>query len=68
MGSRQPWQFGIKALIAAMTIIAIALGLHVCPRPARPLLFKAVGGMALFIPILLAVFAGDWFERRWRRK
>jgi hypothetical protein len=54
-------------LIVAITVIAMALAVEVCPWPARPLLFKAVGGIALFIPMLIAIFAGDWFER-WQRR
>jgi hypothetical protein len=67
MGSKQSWQFGLRALIVTTTIVAVALGVYVCPPPARPLLFKAIGGMALFIPILLAAFAGDWLES-WRHR
>jgi hypothetical protein len=68
MDNRRSWQFGLKALIAATTVIAAGLGVHVCPYPARPLLFKALGGIALFIPVLVAVCAGDWFERWLRRR
>jgi len=68
MGSRQSWQFGLKALIVATTVIAMTLGVYVCPQPARPLLLKALGGMALFLPVLFAVYVGDWLERWQRRK
>jgi hypothetical protein len=68
MASKQSWQFGLRALIVTTTVIAMALGVYVCPQPVRPLLFKAIGGMALFIPVLLAVCAGDWFERGLRGK
>jgi hypothetical protein len=67
MVPRRSWQFGLKSLIVAITVIAMALAVEVCPWPARPLLFKAVGGIALFIPMLIAIFAGDWFER-WQRR
>ncbi|HWB10486.1 MAG TPA: hypothetical protein VG826_14755 [Pirellulales bacterium] len=67
MGNRRSWQFGLKALITCTTFIAIALGVHVCPRPIRPVMFKAVGGIALFVPLLVAVYASDWLER-WQRR
>ena len=68
MGSRQSWQFGLRALIVAVTVIAVTLAVHVCPQPARPLLFKPIGGMALFMPVLFAVYLGDGLERWPRRK
>lgn len=64
MRTRPSLQFGLKTILAATTAAALALGLHVCPPPAGPLLMKAVGGMALFVPMLVAVYFADWFERR----
>ncbi|HVA45634.1 MAG TPA: hypothetical protein VNH11_04540 [Pirellulales bacterium] len=57
-------QFGLKTLLAATTAAAMGLALHVCPPPAGPLLMKAAGGIALFVPVLAAVYFADWFDRR----
>ncbi|HET6883358.1 MAG TPA: hypothetical protein VFI31_24625 [Pirellulales bacterium] len=60
------FQYGLKSLLTVMTVAAVVLGAHTCPPPAGKLLMKVVGGMALFMPILLAVYFADWFERRRR--
>lgn len=64
MAKRQSLQFGLKTLLAVTTIAAMAMAVHVCPPPAGPLLMKAVAGVALFAPVLLAMYFADWFERR----
>ena len=64
MRNKRSFQFGLKTLLAAMTAAGVLLGIHTCPPPAGPLLMKVVGGMALFAPVLVAVYFADWFERR----
>ena len=64
MTQKRSLQYGLKTLLAVTTTIAVLLAVHVCPPPAGPLLMKVVGGMALFLPVLLAVHFADWFERR----
>jgi hypothetical protein len=60
--TRSP-QFGLKSLLAVTTIVAMGLAVHVCPPPAGPLLMKVVAGIALFVPVLLAMYCAEWFER-----
>lgn len=56
-------QFGLKTLLGATTAAAMVLALHVCPPPAGPLLMRVAGGMALFVPIVTAVYLADCFDR-----
>jgi hypothetical protein len=51
-------------LLAVTTAAGIGMGVHICPPPTGPLLMKVLGGMALFVPVLVAVYFADWFERR----
>jgi hypothetical protein len=64
MRNRQAFQFGLKAVLATVTLTGMVLGIHTCPPPAGPLLMKAGGGIVLFAPILFAVYFADWFQRR----
>jgi hypothetical protein len=66
MYNKQTIQFGIKTLLTVTAVAAVFLGAHTCPPPAGRLVIKVVGGMALFAPVLLAVYFADWFERRHR--
>ena len=57
-------QFRLKTVLVLTTVIGVLLGIHTCPPPTGPLLMKAAGGIALFVPVLVAVYFADWFERR----
>ncbi|HVX11483.1 MAG TPA: hypothetical protein VHC22_09900 [Pirellulales bacterium] len=64
MRKQQTFQFGLRALLAAVTAAGVGLGIHTCPPPLGPLLMKVAGGFVLFVPVLLAVYFADWFGRR----
>jgi hypothetical protein len=61
---RRAFQFGLKAAMSMITLAATVFWINTCPPPTGPLLMKAAGGIVLFLPVLVAVYFADWFERR----
>lgn len=64
MHHHRAFQFGLKSLLSVTMVTGMVFGIHTCPPPAGPLLIKAAGGMLLFVPVLLAVYFAEFFERR----
>lgn len=64
MHDRRSLQFGLKSLLLTMLLTGMVFGIHTCPPPAGPLLMKAAGGILLFVPVVIAVYFAEIFERR----